>query len=271
MVADRTLSFGAAALCVLILASWFPTTAHSEGSVVKEEGEEVLPIPRDARRVDEPAVLSAADFALSELRKLSDSGVYTSLSLQRIVKAEFSSGVYHDNYHLQLELGSPHFKGGADLSAHDVMVMKSREDGVMSFAIDNFPVMDEAAIESYWRDMVRRHSKMREERFAALEEEQLLAEAQEFARLAAEGDAQVPPSLDAERASIAEMRDADLAKLEAMPVADLPSPTAIPPYRATLVANELDRRFAERQQEEEARYDAHVEALSRKLQGKPVF
>ena len=39
--------------------------------------------PRVARSVYEPYVVEAADFVVDELRKLSDSGVYTTLTLVR--------------------------------------------------------------------------------------------------------------------------------------------------------------------------------------------
>ena len=43
--------------------------------------------------IDDPKVISAAKFAVEELKQLSDSGVYKSLSLSNIVKAEEQNGV----------------------------------------------------------------------------------------------------------------------------------------------------------------------------------
>ena len=60
--------------------------------------------PRAERGVHEPDVVEAAAWAVEQLRELSDSGVYTTLSLARIAAAASQPGVFHDNLFLGLEL-----------------------------------------------------------------------------------------------------------------------------------------------------------------------
>ena len=59
-------------------------------------------------------------------------------------------------------LSSPHFEGGAVRSKHEVMVMTSLEDGVRSFAVDEFPAMSDEAVEAFWVKRVERHRGHRE-------------------------------------------------------------------------------------------------------------
>ena len=134
-----------------------------------------------------PPPSRAPQFAMDELKKLSDSGVYETLSLHKIASAATQTGVFHFNYFLQLEMASPHFKDGAPSAAFDVMVMRNLEDGVFSFAIDEFPVMDEDAIEEHWIEKVERHRRLREESFAAMEAEALEDEEREAKQKAAGG------------------------------------------------------------------------------------
>lgn len=94
---------------------------------------------------------------------MSDSGIYRTLQLRRIRSARKEIGVFHENIFLTLEISSPFLKQASDtessptgppFSVHDVVVMKHLEDGVVSFAIDEFPDMDEDAIEKFWIKMV---------------------------------------------------------------------------------------------------------------------
>ena len=130
--------------------------------------EDELPA-RVERGVHEPHVVEAAEWALAQLRELSDSGVYRSLSLARVARAATQRGVFHDNTFLELELASPHLLSGADSEPFDIVVMKALDDGVRSLAIDEFPEMTEDAIEQFWIEKVERHRSAREEAFAKLE------------------------------------------------------------------------------------------------------
>lgn len=111
----------------------------------------------------------AARFAITELRKLSDSGVYESIELARVASAEAKVGVYHTNWFLRCVLASEHFKGGAPTIERDVIVMEDLEDGGLSFAIDEFPEMDDDAVEAFWIQKVERERAERERTFAEWE------------------------------------------------------------------------------------------------------
>jgi hypothetical protein len=114
-------------------------------------------------------VKAEASFAVDELSKLSDSGVYTSLRLKNIVSAHQENGIFHKNTMLTLELSSPHFNSASDTEIFDVVVMTHHDDGVKSIAISEFPVMAEASIESFWIQKVEEKRIAREEAFRRLE------------------------------------------------------------------------------------------------------
>ena len=59
-----------------------------------------------------PFVLQQAEYAVKELSKLSDSGIYNTLALKSILRAEEIKGIYHNNVLLDLELSSPFFETG---------------------------------------------------------------------------------------------------------------------------------------------------------------
>ena len=65
--------------------------------------------PKIAAAVHAPAIVEAAEFVVEELSKLSDSGVYETLTLSQNVSAQTQRGVFHENTFLTLELASPHF------------------------------------------------------------------------------------------------------------------------------------------------------------------
>uniref|UniRef100_A0A7S2CNQ6 Uncharacterized protein n=1 Tax=Octactis speculum TaxID=3111310 RepID=A0A7S2CNQ6_9STRA len=121
------------------------------------------------RSIDEPDIVFVAEFALGELQKLSDSGIYRTLSLDRIVSAATQDGIFHMNTFLSMQFSSPYFKSGALVEVYEVMVMRHKEDGTFSFAIDDFPEMDDDAIERFWIQKVEEHRRSREEAFRQME------------------------------------------------------------------------------------------------------
>jgi hypothetical protein len=76
-----------------------------------------------------PQVVAAAEWAVSELQKLSASKIYTTLSLASIDAAATADGVYHDNTFLTLSLASPHFRSKLPEEQFDVMVMQHKTEG----------------------------------------------------------------------------------------------------------------------------------------------
>jgi hypothetical protein len=134
-----------------------------------------------------PEVVVAAEWAVTELQKLSASNIYTTLSLAGIDDVGSSDGVHHANTFLNLKLASPHFKSKLPEESFGVMVMRHKTEGHRkyvhicyiisvvaakadcstdftlldclishSFAINAFPEMDDAAIETFWRAKVCR-------------------------------------------------------------------------------------------------------------------
>lgn len=95
-----------------------------------------------------------AQWALHRLRNMSDSGIFRTLALQRVVNASFQPGAYHNNTIMFLELASPALLDGDASSTHAVVVLTDLEDGVRSLAIDEFPLMEPEAVEEAWRQKV---------------------------------------------------------------------------------------------------------------------
>ena len=69
-----------------------------------------------------------------------------------------------------MELASPHFKSGKATEVYRLVVMKSYHDGSWSFAIDEFPEMDDKAIEDFYIQKIEDHRARREEMFRTLQE-----------------------------------------------------------------------------------------------------
>jgi hypothetical protein len=127
-------------------------------------------VPMD---VNDPFVASEAGFALAELQKLSDSTIYSTLSLSRVVSAFKEDGIFHTNTVLEVELASPHFRSQLPREPFQMFVMTHKEDAVKSFAINEFPVMDDAAIEDFHVAKVERKKVEREDYLRLLEIESM--------------------------------------------------------------------------------------------------
>lgn len=147
---------------------------------------EALPSP-SPRAVDDPEIVEAANWAINHLRGMSDSGIYESLKLERIVEASSAEGIFHYNTFLTVVLSSPHLLDGEPTTTHKVIVMRelgAQGDGSpstsppssspprpRSFAIDEFPIMEPDAIEQFWMRKVDASRARREIEFRKLEHE----------------------------------------------------------------------------------------------------
>ena len=119
---------------------------------------------------DSPKAVKDAEYAVNELKKLSDSRIYETLSISKITAAEEEDGIYHVNTLLTLELASSHFKSGLPLETFHMVVMRNKIDQSMSFAIDEFPEMDEQSIEKFWIKKVKERRSQRESLFRHIEQ-----------------------------------------------------------------------------------------------------
>ena len=136
------------------------------GCLVATNGDDA---PKIQASVHAPAVVEAAEFVVEELSKLSDSGVYETLTLAQIVSAQTQRGVFHENTFLTLELASPHFLSRNATERFEVIDMVRTDDKSRSFAIDAFPEMSEEAIEEFSIRNVERRRALREQAFEELE------------------------------------------------------------------------------------------------------
>lgn len=120
-----------------------------------------------------------ANWAVAELRKLSDSGVYESIRLHGMLSYSFEDASYHESTSLKVSLASPYFKSGEKSEAFEMVVLTHKEDGVKSLAIDNFPVMTDDSIEQHLVEKAKRKKQEREESFRFLEIERLTGNQQQ--------------------------------------------------------------------------------------------
>ncbi|CAM9912276.1 unnamed protein product [Phaeothamnion confervicola] len=141
--------------------------------------------PRYLLDARDPEVVKASQWAVGELQKLSDSGIYTTLSLKRVAAASAQEGVFHFNIFMTLELASPYFASGRKTESYELMVMRHFEDDVLSLAIDEFPTMDPDAVEEFWIETVERRRAERDVFFAELEAEAATAAEAEAAAVTA--------------------------------------------------------------------------------------
>lgn len=133
-------------------------------------GQPVLPIIE--LDVDSVHVRSEAEAVLKHLKGMSDSGVYQTLTLKRVLFAASHVGVYHNNTMMRVELASPALMDERGVSEHEVVMMTDLEPPHgRAFTIDEFPLMREEAVEEHWRAKVMRSRAAREEAFALMEQE----------------------------------------------------------------------------------------------------
>ena len=234
-------------LLVTIITVLYVTSSFSVAEVT----------PKQEVSTDDRRVVQAAEFAVKELQSLSDSGVYKALSLRRILSATKQTGVYHDIITLKIELSSAHFDSGSSSETFDVIVLKSLEDGLWSFAINEFPRMKEHAIEEYWIEMVEKHRQLRESKFLELEEKGLLDEA--LKDMADAGKSSKSIDLNAERMKFKQMDTATLEKLEHSD--DGPATAKIYNYQKYLVSKELDLRWKDTYRASQLKYDEEIKHL----------
>lgn len=157
-------------ILISLISSSMSSRSSTSSLVFEDEKREVLNV------AENKDIAESAAFVTRELRGLSDSGIYeTFVEPAEIVAASTQAGVYHDMIFMTMRLRSPYLFDGAAYSQHEVVVMRNIEDGVRTFAIDEFPRMDEDAIEAFWIERVERNRANRERVFEAIEREKRAA------------------------------------------------------------------------------------------------
>ena len=172
-----------------------------------------------------PLQESEAHFALKHLQTLSDSGIYKTLSLSGIISASTTDGVFHSNTKLVLEFASPYFKSGEPTSIHNVIVMTSNEEHAdkipdrlnsdfKSLAIDEFPKMDDKAIEKFWITKTDNAQQRRNELYEELANDSNLAMRRHNKLIEAAELITLPLSVtDATQAKLKELDSSVLSKI----------------------------------------------------------
>lgn len=108
------------------------------------------------------SVVDAARWAVNELQHLSDSDIYETLSLESILFANVSQGVLHERMtRIRIGLGSPYFDSKNETETFDLVVLEPYQNRRRSFAINEFPNMDEEMVESFW---IEKKERLRRER-----------------------------------------------------------------------------------------------------------
>ena len=193
-------------------------------------------------------------FAIEELRGLSDSGVYTTLSLHKVQKSERGQGVFHFNHYFTVELHSTHFKDpkGApsklSVQEFDIIVMKSDDDGVYSFAIDEFPEMKKTSINAFWREMVEEHVKIRTDSFAAMEREELERDARSV-------------GLNNLNVFLKTLKEMSVQDLKELMTTNQNTNSGLSSLKNELAESELGKRWDFSVAKEQEKYDLHIEQL----------
>ena len=86
----------------------------------------------------------------------------------------FQDDIFHVNTLLSVSLRSPYFKSGQVSEVFELVVLKNKEDGAMSLAIDEFPIMEEEALTNFVRQQTEVRRQEREVAIRLLEMEALL-------------------------------------------------------------------------------------------------
>jgi hypothetical protein len=116
-------------------------------------------------------VVKSARFAVFELTKLSDSSIYETIKLSKVISAHYQEGIFHRNLILNLELKSPYFKSGREVENFQMVVLKHMIDGTRSLAINEFPVMKEREIENFSVAKMKQYKMYNEKAFKQMEVE----------------------------------------------------------------------------------------------------
>uniref|UniRef100_H3GIP2 Uncharacterized protein n=1 Tax=Phytophthora ramorum TaxID=164328 RepID=H3GIP2_PHYRM len=204
----------------------------------------------------DPVISDAANFALDQLRALSDSGIYTTLSLAKIHAAA-----------TEVALASPYFRSKREVEDFEMMVLESKPrveerakggfNATRSIAIDEFPEMDEDAIERFWVQMVEERRQRRHELFEKWEREEVGEDEGENAQPieAVESD-QLESMEKSTQAAVEKVtKTLTIDELQVMPAKQLrqllATPESTAPLRAAISAI-LDERLTLLEEREEA-------------------
>jgi hypothetical protein len=109
-----------------------------------------------------------AEFALTELRRLSETGIYDSITIKNVQKEGTMDGIFHVNTLLKMELACPYFQSGKESEEFQFIIMKHKFENVTTLAVNEFPEMREDAIETFYIQMVKDRRRKRELAFAHL-------------------------------------------------------------------------------------------------------
>eukprot|EP00511_Aplanochytrium_stocchinoi_P001268 CAMPEP_0204831728 /NCGR_PEP_ID=MMETSP1346-20131115/11384_1 /ASSEMBLY_ACC=CAM_ASM_000771 /TAXON_ID=215587 /ORGANISM="Aplanochytrium stocchinoi, Strain GSBS06" /LENGTH=170 /DNA_ID=CAMNT_0051962975 /DNA_START=55 /DNA_END=567 /DNA_ORIENTATION=- len=114
--------------------------------------------------VSQADVVEGADFALQEIQQRSDSGVYETLRIARIIDAAYVKGLYHSILKMNLTLASEHLLNypNDQESRHHIMIMTAHETGLKTIAIDEYPEMKPESIELYKKMKILKAIEQRE-------------------------------------------------------------------------------------------------------------
>lgn len=116
-------------------------------------------LPLASAMVHDAETVETAELVVASLGRLSESGIYETLSLQRIVAAAKRPGVLHDTVtSLELDVASPYFESGA-VERIDVLVL--HQDTGIALAVKELPRMREDAIEAFQIERIERHRRQR--------------------------------------------------------------------------------------------------------------